>query len=103
MLIYIACPYSRGDVALNVRAAMEAGNKILELGHTPIVAVLTHFWHIVFPKPYDEWLRIDKEMLKVCNAVLRLPGESKGADQEEALALMLNIPIYYNIEDIPKE
>jgi len=35
-----------------------------------------------------------------CNAVLRLPGESKGADAEVALAEENGIDVFYSIEDL---
>jgi hypothetical protein len=46
-------------------------------------------------------MKQDFEWLKCCDAVLRLPGESTGADREVALAKELGIPVYYSIADIP--
>lgn len=36
-----------------------------------------------------------------CDAVLRLPGESTGADQDVAIAKRRGIPVYHHIEEIP--
>jgi len=33
--------------------------------------------------------------------VLRLPGESTGADQDVAMAKARNLPVYYRLEDVP--
>jgi hypothetical protein len=33
--------------------------------------------------------------------VLRLPGESTGADQDVAIARQRGLPVYYRIEDVP--
>jgi hypothetical protein len=55
---------------------------------------------LVAPRPYQDWLNLDFEWLKVCDCVLRLEGESKGADQEVELAKSLGIRIVYNINDI---
>lgn len=100
--VYIAAPYTKGDVAINVRTAIEAGSRLWDTGFAPFIPHLTHFWHLVTPKPYQEWLEIDNEWLPVCNAFLRLPGESSGADKEEALAKSLGIPVFYNEMELLK-
>ena len=98
MRIFIAGPYSKGDVVVNVQNAIHAANKLLALGHTPFIPHLTHFWHLITPKPYEEWVEIDKAWLYVCDALLRLPGESPGADNELEIAKCLNLTIYMDIE-----
>jgi NAD-dependent oxidoreductase involved in siderophore biosynthesis len=42
-----------------------------------------------------------QRLLAHCDAVLRLPGESRGAEQDVAIARQLGIPVYLRIEDIP--
>ncbi len=101
MRIYIAGPYSQGETAINVRNAILAADKVLELGHIPFVPHLTHFWHYISPKPWNVWLKIDQDWLKVCDALLRLPGPSKGADLEIDLAKSLGIPIYESLDELP--
>lgn len=78
------------------------GDWVASFGHTVFIPHLTHFWHKQIPHEYEFWMRQDFEWLKCCDAVLRLPGESSGADREVALALELGIPVYYSIFDIPK-
>lgn len=102
MKIYIAGPYTRGDTAQNVRNAIVAGNNVAALGHTPYIPHLTHFWHMLIPRPIEFWYRFDIEWLKVCDAVLRLPGESKGADEEVRIAKDMDKPVYENFADIPR-
>lgn len=101
MLIYIASPYSLGDQSLNIRRQIETADILLLKGHTPFVPCLSHLWHLISPKPYDEWMRIDLAFMGYCDAVLRLSGESKGADMEVAYARELCMRIYYNLEEIP--
>ncbi len=101
MLIYISAPYSLGDVVSNVRFACEIGDQILAKGHIPLVPHLTHFWHFLSPKSWEEWLRIDQCFLARCDAVLRIDGESKGADMEVQLAKDLGIPVFYSLEEVP--
>jgi hypothetical protein len=96
--VYIAGPYTKGDVVLNIRKAVEAADRVLVLGHYPFVPHLTHLWHTISPKPYDEWLDIDLAWLAVCDCLIRLPGESKGADGEVVEAERIGIPVYMGIE-----
>ena len=42
-----------------------------------------------------------ERLLEHCDAVLRLPGESTGADQDVAIARRRGIPVYHQIEEIP--
>lgn len=98
--IYIAGPYSKGDVAVNVKRAMDAANELIERGYAPYCPHLTHFLHINHAQPYEKWLELDNEFIPWCHAILRLPGESSGADKEVALALSLNIPVYYSIDQV---
>lgn len=93
--VYIASPYTKGDVAVNVRTQLEMANKLMDLGFAPFAPLYSHFQHMAFPRPYEDWINIDLEWVKVCDAVLRLPGESKGADGEVLYAHDLNIPVFY--------
>jgi len=99
MRVYIAGPYTRGDVALNVRNAIEVANVIMNAGHCPFVPHLTHFWHLVCPRPYEEWLKLDMEWLSSCDCVIRLPGISLGADRELELAKIFDLPIYHSAQE----
>jgi hypothetical protein len=80
--VYIAAPYSKGDIAINVRNAIQAGEKISTYGMIPYIPHLTHFWHLQFNHSADYWYKYDFHWLDVCDCLLRLPGESHGADEE---------------------
>jgi hypothetical protein len=41
------------------------------------------------------------QMLEKCDAVLRINGESKGADEDVRLAEERGLKVYYNIAEIP--
>lgn len=98
--IYVAGPYTKGDVVLNVRHAIVTADALLNLGFAPYVPHLSHFWHLVCPHDYEAWMTLDFEWVKACDAVLRLSGESSGADREEALAGELGIPVFYSIAEV---
>ena len=100
--IYIAGPYTKGDVAVNVRNAFDAANQLADFGFAPFVPHSTHFWHMLRPRPYQFWLDLDNQYLPFCEAVLRLPGQSDGADKEVHLATTLGIPVFHSIMEIVK-
>jgi hypothetical protein len=98
--VYIASPYTKGDVAQNVRRQIDAANQLAKLGYVPFWPLSSHFWHMVHEHEYEFWMRQDEEWVRRCDCLLRLPGESAGADQEVALAKSLNIPVFYSIESL---
>ena len=98
--VYIASPYTKGNMAVNVGVSLKAFDKLMKLGYAPYAPLLSHFVEINFPHPYNEWLDLDIEWLEVCDAVLRLPGESSGADKEVITANENDIPVFYTIKDL---
>jgi hypothetical protein len=98
--IYIASAYTKGDQAVNVRRSLMAANELLRRGYIPHVPPLYHFWQLISPKTYEEWLMLDRAWLDKCDAVLRLEGESKWADEECEYALNRGLHVYYSIDRI---
>jgi len=98
--VYIASPYSKGDPAVNVRESFVIADDLLECGFVPYPPLYTHFWHIISPKPYHKWVRLDLEWIKKCDCILRLPGISNGADGEVEFAKKIGKPVFYSIEEI---
>lgn len=98
--IYIAGPYTKPDPCINTFNAIKAANTLMDKGYAPFIPHLSHFWHTVSPKPYEAWLDYDNQFLPVCDAVLRLPGESSSADKETAFAESLGIPVYHSIDEL---
>lgn len=101
--IYVAGPYTQGDVGQNVANSIDICDELLTLGYYPFCPHLTHFWHIKRPHRYEKWMDYDKEWLKQCDAVLRMQGNSSGADKEVELANIIDIPVYYDIDTLLKE
>jgi|GEM_PF-825467 len=102
MKIYVAGAYSKGDVAENVRTAIHEGDYVARLGHVPFIPHLTHFWHMLIPHDYEFWMSQDEQWLLSCDAILRLKGESAGADREVETAKKLGLPVYTSVFDVPK-
>src|SRR3990167_7748285 len=99
--VYIAAPISLGDPDDNVRRATAVGLELLTAGFAPLIPQLTH---LIAPDDvrgtanYERWLESDLSFITVCDAVLRLPGESLGADRETRWAESLGIPVFTSIE-----
>ena len=104
MKIYIASPYTLGDTAVNVRASIFEQDYIeSHLGHMAYNPLLSHFQHMLIPHlDVNYWYEKDIRWLKECDALLRLPGESKGADREVEIARELGMIIYDSVFDIPE-
>lgn len=100
MIVYISSPYSKGDISENIRRVCLAGDEILKKGHTPLIPHLSLIWHLISPKSWDIWLEIDLTLLSVCDALLRLDGDSTGADLEVKEAERLCLPVYNSLEEI---
>lgn len=112
LLILIAGPYrsgTRGDPALiarNLATLEEAAGPIFRLGHVPMIGE----W-VALPvlRTLDDGGAADGDvmyetahrLLQHCDAVLRLPGESAGADQDVAIARERGLPVYRSVEEIP--
>ena len=98
--VYIAGPYTHGDVAENVREAIVKAHDLLDLGYAPFCPHLSHFLHLHRPRRYMEWMILDLQWLRVSDVILRLPGDSPGADTEEELARQEGIPVVYTVAEL---
>lgn len=103
MIVYVASQYTIGDKIANVRRQIDAGEALSAKGHTPILPLLSHYWHERHPHDWSFWIRRCMELITVADAVVRLPGQSAGADAEVREARHLGIPVYFSVADVPDE
>lgn len=96
--IYIASPYTKGDIAMNVRAQIDAVDALMDAGLAPMAPLYSHFQHMIHPRHYEDWMAVDLVWVAKCDALVRLPGESSGADREVALAQSLGIPVFFGLK-----
>ena len=82
------------DPVRNTHEAIMVGERVRELGHIPYVPHLNLLWHIVVPHEPNYWYLYDLAWLDVCDCLIRLPGESKGAEIEVARMEKLGRPVY---------
>jgi hypothetical protein len=94
-LVYIAGPYSTGDNVENVQQAVLVAEAIEARNCAVIIPHLSMLWHLIRPAPVKVWYRRDLEVLAHCNAVVRFPGPSTGADEEVRHARAQNIPVFF--------
>ena len=115
MLILIAGPYRSGTnddpqkMAENLRRLEQASWPIFQAGHLPMIGewVALPIWNVaggttVGDALYDQILHPTAgRLIERCDAILRLPGDSKGADNDVRLAHERGIPVYYDLDQIP--
>ena len=94
-LVYVAGPYTKPDPVQNTHRMIRIADALLDLGVVPIVPHLTMFWHLLCPRPYGDWLEYDLRILARCDAMLRVPGESAGGEQETDEADRLGLTVLY--------
>ena len=115
MLILIAGPYRSGtndDAALmrqNLDNLESAALPLFRKGHVPMIGEwialpLIHLAGSV--KPGDEaWEEVQypvaHRLLEKCDAVLRLQGPSKGADEDVRIATERGLKVYHSLEEVP--
>ena len=99
-MVYIASPYTLGDKLKNVYRQIDVADQLMNDGFCPVVPLLTHYQEERHHKSYEDWMKIDFEKLKRCDALLRLEGQSSGADREVKFAIENRIPVFYDIETL---
>lgn len=115
LMILIAGPYRSGTgddpdlMAANLTALETAAWPLFQAGHVPMIGewvALPVLSSAGAAGPLDSLAEkvmypTAHRLLQHCDGVLRLPGESKGADQDVAIAQELGIPVWHRVEDVP--
>lgn len=102
--IYCAGPISIGPIEANIKQGTDAHLALLKAGYAPLCPQLSCYLGGPTPEAmpcgtkHEDWMGADLPWVFVSDAVLRLPGESKGADMETALADQAGIPVFHTIE-----
>ncbi len=104
--VYISGPITKGDQEHNFNQAAEAHIALLKAGFAVFNPMLTMKLPGCEEILHADWLESDLPWIgddtRACvEAVLRLPGESKGADIECRYAeYTWGIPVYYDTEEL---
>ena len=99
-LVYLAGPITIGNCIHHTHRALMIAEELIECGFVAFVPQLSIFWEFLRPHDHDWWLQYDRVILERCDALLRIPGESKGADEEVAFAIEHRIPVYYSVDEL---
>ena len=116
MLILIAGPYRSGTgndpvlIKRNMDQLEAMALPIFRKGHLPMIGewVALPLMNLAGSKEIGDevWDEIQypvaHKLLEKCDAVLRIPGASKGADMDVEVARKRGLPIYYSLEEIPE-
>jgi hypothetical protein len=115
LMILIAGPYRSGTgddpdlIAANLTALESAAWPLFRSGHVPMIGewvalpVLSSAGADGLDHPLAEQVMYPtaQRLLQHCNGVLRLPGDSNGADQDVRIAEERGLPVWYRVEDVP--
>ena len=92
-LVFIAGPFSASPTH-GTRAASLAGNLLYEAGYDVYEPHLSIIDDLISPHDEKYWYERTLRMVDHCSLLIRLPGESWGADRECEKAGELGIPVF---------
>ncbi len=115
MMIMISGPYRSGtnDDPKRIKENMDrleaVALPLFRKGHIPIIGewIALPLLKLAGSQQIGDalWKEIQyptaHRLLLKCDAVLRLEGASKGADQDVEIALQRGLKVYYDLKDIP--
>jgi hypothetical protein len=115
MVILIAGPYRSGTnddpelMQRNLAYLESAALPLFRKGHLPLIGewVALPLIHLAGSTQTGDsaWNEIQypvaHKLLEKCDAILRLEGVSKGADNDVKIALERGLKVYYRLEDVP--
>lgn len=112
MRIYVIHTYGRRhglndtECEINALKSVAFGRELIKKGWNPFVPNLYHWVHKGWLESPDEggWFKMVSDWLQFCDAVFvgAIPewGDS-GVHREIEMAIKMNKPIYYRLEDVP--
>lgn len=78
----------------NVNAALDAMARLEAAGFLVHCPHLRYYLHLRHPMPYRHHMDVDLSWLPTCDILVRLDGDSPGADDECSAARELGLAVY---------
>jgi hypothetical protein len=115
MIVLIAGPYRSGTnddpelIGKNMEKLEAMALPLFEKGHIPLIGewVALPLLRLAGSKRIGDrhWERIQypvaHQLIEKCDAIFRIPGASKGADQDVEIARSKGLPVFYDIDEVP--
>ena len=99
-VVYVACPMTQGGFVANYQKCIDIAEDLKRKGYSPIVPVLTWFWGMRYNDSHEGWLKYDFGLIAVSDCLLRIPGNSKGADLEVDYAQEIGKDTYESLGEL---
>lgn len=98
---YVGGPmHGSGVLEENVHKAVVVAEELRAAGVMVVLPHLSVLWNMIHPHVAEFWLENDFALLRRCDVMLRLPGESPGTDLEAALCNVLGIPVVTEVTNV---
>ena len=115
LFILVAGPYRSGTgndpakMEANLRQLEAAALPLFRAGHIPMIgewvalplAARAGARDVSDPLNEEFLYPTAQRLLQHCQAVLRLPGASQGADEDVRLARARGLPVYHDLSEVP--
>jgi len=115
LIILVAGPYRSGThndpqlIAKNLARLEQFSLQVYKAGHIPLIgewvalpiAKQAGSSHVGDAISEQFLYPVANRLIQRCDAVLRIEGPSKGADEDVRLARQRGLPVYFNIEEVP--
>jgi len=99
-LIYVAGPISGNELA-NIGKAVTVANMLMDWGFAVICPhSMSALMQMTKPRTHQEWLQMDFEIIRRCDALFRIAGPSVGADMEVKFSKDNGIPVFYDMRSL---
>lgn len=101
-IVYISGPMSSsGEPGTNLNRAALAAAMLMDAGFLPFVPHLSWIQHAITPwVPLERLKETTLSWVDRSDALLRLHGDSEGADGEVLRAVSLGIPVFYSVHHL---
>ncbi len=99
-VIYLATPMTKGEWVTNWDKCLIIADRLRIKGYAPYPPVVSWSWQQHTRYTPEEWLQYDFNLILVSDGVLRVNGDSAGADREMDFAVRHNINTYWSEHEL---